>query len=311
MTSILLNSRFEHGRVFVEYPARDGTPFECLADTCAGLVLNENVVAIFNLPKTAFTAFPGTEHETKGDAVPLPAIIDPTAFPMPRGPRRLTKSHATASVPEGHALVSPAEGHLASGLLGECWFGNRVWTIDYMKKEFWWHPLDQPPHQFISGAVSLPMYFQCDTEGRRLASFPVIEVELDGAAVPMLLDTGLTNHLTDSALVELNDGLPSVRSGSFINISLLHSLKAKHPHWRILRDTYKRFYSGMMQVESVRAGNVELGPIWFTALQDNAHTYDPDFQGRRPQGLLGGNAFQSCVLTLDYVRGIAHLQPPR
>jgi hypothetical protein len=309
MTSIRLKSRFEHGRVFVEYPARDGPPFECLADTCAGLVLNEKVVEIFKLPKTPFTAFPATEHEKEGDAVPFPAVMDQALFPMPRGPRRLVKSHATASVPERHALVSPAEGHLASGLLGECWFGGRVWTIDYVKKEFWWHPSDEAPQEFVSGAVSLPMYFQCDAEGKRLASFPVIEIEIDGAPLPMLLDTGLTNHLTDSALAELNDGLPSVRAGSFINVSLVHSLKAKHPNWRILRDTYKRFYSGMMQVESMRTGNVELGPLWLTALQDNAQTYDPDFSGRTPKGLLGGNAFQNLALTLDYIRGVAHLQP--
>jgi hypothetical protein len=148
--------------------------------------------------------------------------------------------------------------------------------------------------------------FQSDAQGRRTDNYPLVMMRVDDAEIPMLFDTGAYTVLTPSALHALNDGKPAGRSTSMITHSVFEGWHQRHADWRIIDDAQMGTHSRMILVPEVHLAGLSAGPVWFTERRDeNFHEIMSSLMSDQVEGSIGGNAFGSFVITMDYPRSLA------
>src|SRR5262249_2025722 len=122
------------------------------------------------------------------------------------------RADASIPVPEwrqGRLPVLPrdAKAHQFSsairedGMLGQEWFADHVWTFDYPGKRLLLRgPGDVPK---VPAEHRVELGFKKDEKGERALDFARIRAEIDGKAFELLLDTGATVELSESAAAAL------------------------------------------------------------------------------------------------------------
>lgn len=192
-------------------------------------------------------------------------------------------------------------GYTWGGRLGSMWFGGRVWTLDY------------PGHRFLFSdstatgpappACWAPLGFQTDSTGRRVNNFPRVTAVVAGDSIQFLLDTGARTILTDSAWSALDDGRPQHRAASFITKSRFDQWHDSHPQWRVLPRAQVGDTSPMIEVPAIEVAGRKFGPVWFTERPDhNFRDFMSQYMDRPIEGALGGSAWRSVTLVIDYPR---------
>ena len=283
-STLALPSVFVADRIFVEHVAIDGDTLRFLTDTGGGLFLLERAVEKLDLAITDTAMVEGR---------PTPLITPPefgNASPLP-------------SIPLDEVPLFSSEGQSAllevgDGMLGHAWFGDRVWTFDYERKEMRYHTSSAGLIENADHTVSLG--FRKDEEGRRVNNFPSIEATIDGETYAFLFDTGASLVLSDSAHAKL--GGPPVQGTSFISESIFEKWRSDQPEWRIIENA-DRFPGGMpvIEVPEVSVAGHTVGPVWFTKRPDrNFHEYMSGMMDRHVEGALGGSLFRYFVITADY-----------
>lgn len=196
-----------------------------------------------------------------------------------------------------------------TGMLGAFWFQDRVWTIDYVNREFFLHTQPQPE---VRPNSSLPLNFQVDSTGQRTSHFPRIDVEIDGQTLPLLLDTGAMIFLTKRAQNYLADSLPPLRATSFIAASIFEQWRSNHPDWEVIEQADSLVGSEpMIRVPYMKIAGYSVGPVWFTRRPDaNFHEYMSQWMDETVEGALGGSALQYFIVILSYPGAYAVFETP-
>ncbi|MCA9710860.1 MAG: hypothetical protein KDK70_33770 [Myxococcales bacterium] len=288
--ALVLPSRFEADRVFLELRTEQGHPLRLFTDTGGGLYLLHHAVERLGLP---VDRAPGDDGQPV-EVVALPPLDATT--PMP-----------PLVVLDGRLPVAhedPFGGAFGDGLLGQAWFRDRVWTFDYRDQALVLHPgsID------CDDGSAVPLGF-LEQDGRRVASYPRIQAEIDGTVHDLLFDTGATVLLTEPGLRGLADDGPVARATSFIVRSVFDRWRAAHPDWRVIEHADRMAGDPMIEVPAVTIGELSVGPVWFTARADpNFHDFMSRFMDRTVDGALGGSALRYLRVTVDYPRARACLR---
>jgi len=277
-----LPARFESDRVFLELHTAGGEPLRLYTDTGGGLYLHAHVAERLGLPIETAEGDGGRPIEV----VTLPPM-DP-ATPMP-----------PVAVLDGRLPVAreaPFGDVFGDGMLGQAWFRDRVWTLDYAAERLLLHPAAIG----CDDGEPVPLGFP-QRDGQRTGHYPRIQATIDGQRLDLLFDTGATVMLTDAGRAALGDGGPAERATSFIVRSTFDRWRAEHPDWPVVEGADRMAGDPMIEVPRVTLGELSVGPVWFTARDDpNFHDFMSRFMDRRVEGALGGSAFRGLRVTVDY-----------
>lgn len=190
------------------------------------------------------------------------------------------------------------------GMLGQAWFADRVWTLDYPAGRLVLHPEGAA---LPAGADTAPLGFLTDSLGNRPIAFPRIQAVVEGDTLDFLFDTGATAHLTETGAAGLGDGGPATRATSFVTTEVFDRWRVAHPDWRVIENADRTVDSmAMIEVPGIQIAGHVVGPVWFTQRPDRAfHEYMAQWMDRPTDGALGGNALRFFRVTVDYPGAVA------
>lgn len=235
---------------------------------------------------------------------PVPVVRSPDFQPdasIPFG--ESNDSSSDESFPVRPANMEAKMIGMQDGLLGNDWFGGKVWTIDYKEETLVFHPSAEGLSFNPDHTVSLG--FKTDSTGQRVNHFPSVEAIIDGEEHVFLFDTGATLALTDTAHSHFEG--PVRRGTSFIAASVFERWRDEHPDWRVIEGA-GRFGGGtpIIEVPEVTIAGYTVGPVWFAKRPDrNFHQRMSSLMDRQVDGALGGSLFQYFAITIDYPRARA------
>ncbi len=194
---------------------------------------------------------------------------------------------------DGFGAKSVTEMEGADGFLGHPWFAGRVWVHDYPKRELAFYEGKPAVRPF--DAHTIPMTVKAPR-----FNHPRITVVVDGDSVPMLLDTGATSWLTDSAAAAMGGG-PTIRASSFVSTTRWERWRAAHPEWRVIPAGEVRMKADLIEVPVLTIAGYDVGPVWFAKRPDRVYTNMMNPMMTAPiEASLGGAAFRTFRMTLDY-----------
>lgn len=295
----LVATKFEAGRLLAAPVSQDGdTTFLFLDTGGGGNLLSDAVAARLGLP---------VRTEPNGArTAPAPGTGTWRDLPLARsGPPAPGRFHVVSAE---RSPMQPLFVTALGGLLAGGWFADRVWTMDYPHHQLWLR--DAPPRE--TGREWIPIYLRTDAQGRHPTNLPRLRVVVDGDTLDMLLDTGASTRLTDSALSVIGDGGPAGRATSFVTAEWFDRWHARHPDWPTVEHADIVSGFGMIRVPTVRVGGTDVGPVWFTMRATRDFHADMDPMMDRPiDGALGGSALQYLVVTLDYPNARACFEKAR
>lgn len=282
----VLPTSFEAGRVYVVPQLQDGTSLKFYTDSGGPTFILENIVSRLQLPTQAMPK----EYGDNEKSAKLPAFKTGRGIPAPL---ELDGQINIAHRSETHFDIG-------DGMLGEAWFGGRIWTWDYPKHTL---TLEASSWKPAKDSVRTPLGFPLDDKGARGDNFARITVRIDGKPIDLLLDTGATTTLTTEALATLADGLPATRATSFIADNQFQAWRKAHPEWRVIENAQagSKTPVSIIEVPEVEVAGARVGPVWFNWRSDRAfHDYMSKMMDKQVEGALGGNALQHFVMTIDY-----------
>ena len=297
-STVAMPVEFVAGRFFVTPVTTAGDTLRFYTDTGGGLFVLDESVDVLGLAVDALASETDTLR-----VVRLPELAPGEWIPDP-----------TSGWGSGLPILRPRPGQrtmdMGHGMLGQAWFGGRVWTFDYPAGRLLLH-LDGAP-AILEDATTASLGFRTDSTGHRVTQFPRIQAVVDGDTLDFLLDTGATVFLTESAALEFDDGDLPTRATSFITTEVFQRWRVAHPDWRVLENADQTVDSmSMIEVPEVRIAGQAVGPVWFTQRPDAAfHEFMAQWMDRPVDGALGGNAFRFFRMTVDYPRARASFVRP-
>jgi len=208
-----------------------------------------------------------------------------------------------AGIPAPAGLVGVLDlGPLGPGLdgfLGQDWFRRRTWTFDYPGKRL-----------LLRAAGDLPsgprIPFHLPKPGPESAAFGRITIEIDGAPLDVLFDTGATTELVPEALGALGDGRASRRATSFMKAAIFDRWRTTHPDWKVVAKAEARSGADLIRVPEVVVAGRKVGPVWFTRRPDPAFDeFMSSLMDAPVVGALGGSGLRYFRITVDYAQGVA------
>ncbi len=291
---VALPVRYQEHRFYLEPVTTEGVKLNLFTDTGGGLFLYRDAaerlkLQLINLSGSGEEAF---------YVASLPAFQRQASIPAPptREGRIPIFAPPSNQRPESHFQFD--------GMLGQEWFGERVWTFDYPKRRLLLRAAGDVPNKQAPQRVALG--FKRHASGERALNFPRIQVGIDGETLDLLFDTGATTFLTDEALAALRDGRASERATSFITTTTFEKWRKRHPDWRVIEKAEKGTGEAMIEVPSLFIAGYEVGPVWFTRRADkNFHQFMSQFMDKRVEGAIGGNGLRHFRITIDYPNAIA------
>lgn len=194
------------------------------------------------------------------------------------------------------------------GVLGHDWFSDRIWTLDYPAKKLSLCAPDKIPS--VSSEHTVPLGFRLGPRRERRNHLPRITITIGGEPVEMLLNTGATIMLSESAQKALGDDGPATRGVSFITDERLSAWQKKHG-WRVIEKAEAGDSGRLIEVPKVGIGGYEVGPVWFAGQPDRVYRDHVSRQLDAPvEGAVGGNLLKWFRVTLDYPSAKAYFEKP-
>ncbi len=284
-----LPSEFCFNRIFVCPITFDGEQLKFYTDTGGGaMVIEPVIVQKLNLPMFKSQMKDGEE----GNFIKFPKFKNEASIPMGSNSDELL---VMSGIPWGH------------GLLGQSWFADKVWYIDYPKNEMGYS--DANNHYNTDGYHSTPIGFKDESNGKRPVSFPRVQAKIDGELINFLFDTGATVQLNDAAINVLGNGEGKLRGTSFITQSIFDRWRERHPDWLVINNADQFGNNSMIQVPSVEIAGLKSGLVWFTARPDsNFHDYMSQMMDFQVEGALGGSLFKYYSIIIDYHNSLAYFK---
>lgn len=285
---LTLPATLEAGLFYLHPKPPDGRALRLFSDTGGGLLFTESGAKALGV-----TLDPNASRE-QPQRLSWPRFQADAWIPAPRGSER--------GVPLMQAPPDQTR-HLGDGMLGANWFGGRSWQFDYPRGELRLLPANALPRVAAKHRVQLG--FQKDADGQPTTHFPRIPVRIEGETLQLLFDTGASLRLSEQAAREL-DGGPNLRAGSFITSEVLKRWRQRHPQWRVVDKADADGRVRIIEVPQVQVGGYRVGPVWFAERPDkNFHEFMSQWMDRRVDGAIGGNAFSTLKISVDYPSGVA------
>lgn len=287
---------FVDNRIIVQPVTKNGKTLNILTDTGGGLILSLDATQRANLP-ISIEIIDSKEIQ----AVDLPEFIESRWIPPLSGQYRKMRVFSGDFVGEAGFLQE------VDGLLGQAWFGNRIWTFDYLKKEMLYHELLDYTHMDQTHSVKL--WFQKDDKGNQTNHFPRIQASVDGEILDFLFDTGATIRLSENGFIHLNEHGGRHIGTCFITENKFNQWKEHHPDWRIIENAEEDTDFPIIEVPEVTIAGYAVGPVWFTYRNNSSfHWYMAQMMDKEVEGALGGSLFQYFKITVDYPNGTAYFE---
>lgn len=283
-TGVELPVLVEQHRWFLQTKTADGLDLRMYLDSAGGMYLTSTGAEHLKL-----TAQHVKTEGGEADVVPFPRLADPR---IPRPALEQFPVRARSALDEG------------DGMLGAPWFAGHTFTFDYPRQRL------VLPSAFpaVPAAHLVEVGFPRDAQGEPTLPYGRIQMIVEGETIDMLFDTGATVTLTASALEALGGGAPR-RATSFITQTVFDAWRAAHPEWRVIEGADRTFGGAplpMIEVPTVTVGGFEVGPVWFTCRPDGAfHVTMAQWMDKPTEGALGGSAFHTLRITVDWTRGRA------
>lgn len=285
-----LPSLFHEHMIFVTPTTTGGERLKFYTDTGGGLFMLRPVA-----DRLGLSARGRLEKSDEGEAlmVPFPEFRADGWIP----PTRDGEIAAIAMDPAQHGeFARRMIGDGWSGLLGQRWFEDRIWTFDYPGRRLLLH---ETAPAAPAGAAIAPLHFQM-RRGKRSTAFPRIQAQVAGETLDLLFDTGAHGPLTPEAVAVMG-GAADVRATSFITLSVLNRWRAAHPDWRYVEKGERGSGAPLIEAPSLRIAGLDAGPVWFTGRADRNFTeWMSQWTDRPITGALGGNAMRRFRVTADY-----------
>jgi hypothetical protein len=288
----VLPTSFEANRVYVTPQTKSGEQLKFFTDSGGVTILLEDTAKRLKLPSQAMPK----EYGDDAKSARLPAFKSGLGIPAP------------LQLDGQLQLSDRSDTHfdIGDGMLGEAWFGGRIWTWNYPGKTL---TLEGSAWKPSKDATRVPLGFPADDKGERAADFARITVRIDGKPIDLLLDTGATTVLTPEAMSAIHDTLPATRAASFIADNQFQAWHTAHPEWRVIENAQvgAKTPVSIIEVPQVEVGGARVGPVWFNWRSDRAfHDYMSKMMDKQVEGALGGNALGHFVMTVDYPGAAAH-----
>lgn len=292
-----LPARFIGDQIFLEPKFADGSSLTLFTDTGGGMLIKPNMLhkASEVINKTTQESFLTSD----GDPVELQQAFFP-------------EFSAEGWIPGINGLpglsffvFEDTTGLMkdVDGMIGQQWFADRIWTMDYLQNEFYFGcTIDN-----LSGSHSCPLAFMENEEGERIVSFPRIQATVDGKIIDFLFDTGATVFLSDDVHNAIEDNGPKTRGTCFVTSSLFDEWKRNHPDWLTFENADELLNESMIRVPEVDIAEYKVGPVWFTRRADtNFHDYMSSFMDKKIDGAIGGSLFRYFSIVVDYPNAVAY-----
>lgn len=277
----VIPTRYSADRWFATPVTRSGDTLVLFLDTGGGgAFMNKPALERLGMEPRFMMVEEGDSLFTGG---PFPDFRDDASIPAP-----ICRGQV-----DGFGTKAMTEMEGADGFLGHPWFAGRVWVHDYPNRQLAFHEGRREPTPF--DAHTIPMTVKAPR-----FNHPRITVVVDGDSVAMLLDTGATSWVTDSAAVAMGGG-PTIRASSFVSTTLWNRWRAAHPEWRVIAGAERRTRADMIEVPVLTVGGFDVGPVWFARRPDRVYTEMMNLMMTGPiEASLGGAAFRTFRMTLDY-----------
>lgn len=291
-----LPTRFDENRVFLSAKAPDGEELLFYTDTGGGFnAVTQSVAATYSLADRGSSA----SGEKAFNLVAFPAFLEESGVPAPPSDPWL----------DGNLAVVPDERLEMDGFLGSRWFAGRIWQFDYPGETLTRITASDVP----TGFEEAPLGFRADDSGARDLNFPRITIRINGEPLEMLLDTGATALLTESAAAAYGSPPETRVAASYIIRSKFEQWREHHPYWRVIEEgeavTGRAF--PMIEVPEVQVGGLSVGPVWFSVRPD--HTFKGNMSqmmDKQIVGAVGGSLLQYLRMIIDYPGARAYFQLP-
>jgi len=272
-------------RIFLYPVTESGYQIEFYTDSGGGgMFLSPDVSNDLDLPTNKKVTVDGKEITV----VPFPTFRE--GFSIPSGVQ-VKDLILISDIPWGKAW--------GKGFLGQSWFADRVWLLDYVNKEMGY--LSDTSSYDTTGFTCTNIWFKENQTGKREYAFPRIQAKIDGETLDFLFDTGAMVNLTDHALETLNNGEEVFRGTSFITRSIFENWRLRHPEWVVIENADRYANDAMIQVPMVEVAGLQVGPVWFTRRNDaNFHENMSRWMDKRIEGALGGSVFKYFTIIVDY-----------
>lgn len=295
-----LPAHFSGNRIFVRPETQSGTTLNLYTDTGGGLVITSDIVERLDLETQEISA--------EGDAVTVASL------PEFKGSKSIPPIPVLPNAPatmQGHLPVVPtkeAPDYFGDGILGQVWFAQRVWLLDYPHQKLFFAASEDSAA--YDAAHTVPIYFKSDSSGQPVAYWPRIQAQVNGETLDFLLDTGALLTLSDRAQTALADEEPKVRATSFMISSIFDAWRDRHPDWRVIEQAEEQTGESIIEVPQMTIAGHTVGPVWFTRRADEnfSEAFVSDLTDQPVVGALGGSLFQYFCMTLNYPEEVAYFK---
>ncbi|NVN44041.1 hypothetical protein HW537_08980 [Asaia siamensis] len=188
------------------------------------------------------------------------------------------------------------EGIIGGGYLPQF----RAWHFNYPDRRL---SIEDDDWKIPSGKTVIPLGFPKNAQGIHTGSFPSVEMQVDGHATAMLLDTGATAMQTPAGLKAT--GAPQVRgqgTTSYITTSVMNAWHKMHPDWPIVVNGDSVMPARLIEVPQIKFGPYVISHVWFTERPDKNFGMHGvgQYMDREIQGALGANVLSHFDMVIDY-----------
>lgn len=285
-STFTLDASFRNHLIYAHIPSATGE-LQLLTNTTGGAYVCESAMQEHALPSIV--------DDSGNFFVKMNEVLEVGALP-------LLKRNSALVLPDGQANL----GKDVHGMLGQSWFGEYCWTFDYRSEELSCHAPSLSP----LAANTLSVSFKESANGSRISSLPRISVEIDGASIPVLIDTGAKMRPSKAACAALGQSGEAPVAISFIVESTFEQWRQLHPEWNYIEKADAELGNvRMIEVPQIIIAGQKAGPVWFCSRpDDNYIQYYSRLCGSQVEGAIGGNALQYFRMTIDYPNKLARFE---
>ncbi|MEO6834277.1 MAG: hypothetical protein ABI378_16240, partial [Chitinophagaceae bacterium] len=232
-------------------------------------------------------------------------LVGDDNFPQPNPLRSFVIRNPFIRVSAPYFIIPPMNDEVKlirkimpemSVFLGQGFFMNKAWTIDYPQQKIWVNtPLQDGK---INNPEVQKIGLKKNANGETIFGHASIKIEIDEEVIDVLFDTGASIILSDEGRKELHTQAKLI-AGSFIAASVFNKWRIKHPDWRYFPNAEKG--ADVIEVPIIKIGTQEVGPVLFAKRRDEMWSVDMiGTMDKVVKGAIGGSALKYLCVTIDY-----------
>ncbi len=304
-SAILLQSQFIEGeRFYLKMAVVGGDTILAYCDTGGGISMlfpnySENQKVNSKIKLGIFKGLMPMKYILFNDLV-----VD-YSFPKPFPLRKRILRNPINMVKSPYLLIPPLDKELKMAIdaqpeigvfLGQDFFMNKSWTIDYIKKNIWVNtPLNKTE---IELANVQRIGFKKNKNQENIFGHPSMIIVVDGDTIDVLFDTGATSILTEKGKKYFETTKKTLGS-SFIAASIFQKWRDKHPEWKYYPKA--ELLGDMIEVPKIKIGGHEVGPVLFSQRPDEVWSEGMiATMDKAVKGAIGGSSLKHFRVTIDY-----------